>query len=184
VDDRDRLVPIQLKSIVKGGKASQWKIRRKLIRPEPESAELYGFESSPNGVGRAGGVILTTVVAAGEAKVDVRYSYTDVDVLTAMWQEILPLSAAQKRRLQRLRAELTAEPDGSVAVPRSAFLRAASPEHLLALCGLHSRQDQPWRLHLRELLGQLHLKHTPLIPENTLRVNIRRDLEALSRAVD
>jgi hypothetical protein len=82
VDDRDRLVPIQLKSIVKGGKVSQWKIRRKLIRPEPEFAELYGFESSPNGVGRAGGVILTTVVAAGEAKVDVWYAYTDVDVLS------------------------------------------------------------------------------------------------------
>lgn len=184
VDDRDRLLPIQLKSIVQGGKASQWKIRRKLIRPEPDSVELYGFESSPNGVGRAGGVILTTVMAAGEAKVDVRYAYTDVDVLSAMWQEILPLSAPQKRRLQRLRAELTAEPGGSVALPHSAFLRAASPEHLLALCGLHSRVDQPWRLHLRNLLGQLYLRRRSPVPADTLRVNIRRHLEGLSRAID
>lgn len=183
LDDRDRLVPVQLKSIVEGGRARRWKIRRTLIRPVPEAAELYGFESSPNGVGRGGGVILTTVAAAGEAKVDVRYAYTDIDVLSAMWQEILPRSAAQKERLQRLRTELKSEPGGSVALPRSAFLPAASPEHLLALCGLHSRVDQPWRLHLRNLLGQLYLRRTSPVPVDTLRVNIRRHLEGLSRAV-
>lgn len=184
LDDRDRLVPIQLKSIVEGGKASEWKIRRKLIRPEPDAAELYGFESSPTGVGRGGGVILTTVAAAGEARVDVRYAYTDMDVLSAMWLDVFPRTGAQKARLQKLRAELQSEPGGSVALPRSAFLHAASTEHLLSLCGLQSRVDQPWRMHLRNLLGQLYLRRTSPVPVDTLRVNIRRHLEGLSRAVD
>jgi hypothetical protein len=35
-----------------------------LIRPEPEQADLFDFESSPNGIGRGGGVILITVLAA------------------------------------------------------------------------------------------------------------------------
>jgi hypothetical protein len=184
LDDRDRLVPIQLKSIVKGGRASKWEIRRKLLRPDREFAESYGFESSPYGVGRAGGVVLTTVEKSGEAKVGVSYAYTDVDVLSAMWQGILPLSAVQKKRLQRLRDELSAEPDGTVAVPRSAFLHAASPEHLLALCGLHSRFEQPWRLQLRKLLGQVNTRRTSDVPVATLRENIRRYLDGLLRATE
>lgn len=184
LDDRDRLVPIQLKSIVDGGRARRWKIRRALIRPESEAAALYGFEQSPNGVGRGGGVILTTVAAAGAAKVDVRYAYTDIDVLSAMWLEIIPRTAAQRGRLQRLRTELESEPDGSVALPHSSFLPAPSPEHLLSLCGLLSRLEQPWRLQLRKLLGQVYLQHAPQVPSETLRVNIRRQLQALSSRIE
>jgi hypothetical protein len=183
LDDRDRLVPIQVKSIVEGGRARRWKIRRTLIRPEPKAAELYGFEPSPTGVGRGGGVILITASAEGEAKIDVRYAYTDIDVLSAMWLDIIPRSAAQKARLRRLRAELESEPGGSVALPRSAFLPAGSPEHLLCLCGLHSRLDQPWRLQLRNLLGQTYQRRKSPVPAETLRKNIRKHLEDLSRVV-
>ena len=184
LDDRDRLVPMQLKSIVQGGRARQWKIRRTLIRPQPEVAEIYGFEASPYGVGRGGGVILTTVSPAEAAKVDVRYAYTDIDVLSAIWLDILPRNAAQKRRLKTLRAELTSKPDGSVVLPSSCFLHLPSPEHLLSLCGLHSRLDQPWRLHLRKLLCQIYLKKESSVPEEVLRKNIRNHLEHLSEIVE
>lgn len=56
LDDRDRLVPIQLKSVIRGGKAAGWDVRRSLIRPKPEDADLYGFEPSPTGTGRGGAV--------------------------------------------------------------------------------------------------------------------------------
>lgn len=179
LDDRDRLVPIQLKSIIEGGRARRWKIRRTLIRPEPQAAELYGFESSPNGVGRGGGVILTTVSVGEKAKVDVRYAYTDIDVLSAMWLDILPVSAAQKVPLARLRSELVSDAGGLVTLPRSCFLPAASSEHLLSLCGLHSRVEQPWRLQLRNLLGQLYLGRPSTVPAEALRKTIRGHLNIL-----
>lgn len=182
LDDRDRLVPIQLKSIVEGGKARGWNIRRTLIRPEPEAAELYGFESSPSGTGRGGGVILTTVATAGEATVGVTYAYTDIDVLSAMWLDIVPRSARQKERLKRLRTELESNPSGSVELPRCAFLPVPSPEQLLALSGLHSRVEQPWRLQLRKLLGQQYLRRDSSVPKETLRINIRKYLGSLSPA--
>jgi hypothetical protein len=180
LDDRDRLVPIQIKSIVKGGRARGWKIRRTLIRPEPEAVELYGFESSPHGVGRAGGVILTTVAATSEATVDVTYAYTDIDILSMMWMDIIPRSPKQKEGLRRLRNELESDPHGSVELPRYAFLRVSSPEHLLALAGLLSRVDNPLRLQLRKLLVQRHFGRESDIPDDTLRANLRRYVQELS----
>src|SRR5690348_16596495 len=41
-DDRDRLVPIQLKSVTNNGKASSWEIRRSLLRPKIEETQLFG----------------------------------------------------------------------------------------------------------------------------------------------
>lgn len=185
LDDRDRLVPIQIKSIVKGRGARQWKIRRTLLRPKWEVAELYGFESSPSGVGRAGGVILTTVAAASEAMVDVSYAYTDIDILTMMWEDIIPRAPKQKEGLWKLQNELKSDPDGSVMLPHYAFLRASSPEHLLALAGLLSRVEQPLRLQLRKLLQQLYGRKSYIpsdIPKETLRANLRRYVQKLSPA--
>lgn len=188
LDDRDRLVPIQLKSMVKKGKASKWDVHRTLIRPEVGAAELYGFEPSPTGVGRQGGVILTKVETAGESKLQVSYAYTDIDVLSALWLGILPRASTQKKRLRRLRIDLEREPGGTVELPTSAFLTVPSPDHLLALMGLHSRMDRPWRLQLQALLRQQHLPHDLpkldefSIAEETRRANIRRALQELSYA--
>src|SRR5678815_4264887 len=72
-DDRDRLVAMQLKSIVADGKAADWKIRRSLVRPRVEDADVFGFKSPRSGVGRGGGVILSTATAVGEG-IEVVYS--------------------------------------------------------------------------------------------------------------
>ena len=187
IDDRDRLVPVQLKSMVKKGKASEWSVHRKLLRPGPGAAELYGFEPSPTGVGRQGGVILTKVAAAGDSKLQVSYAYTDIDVLSALWLGIVPRASPQRKRLKRVRKELETEPSGTIELPTSAFIAVPSPEHLLALMGLRSRLDHPWRLQLQALLRQKHLPHdAPVVgefsvPEETRRANIKRDLEGLSQ---
>ena len=94
-DDRDRLVAIQLKSVVTGGKVAGWKIRRSLLRPKPEEAGVFGFECSPNGTGRGGGVIRITAMAVGE-KVEVDYSYTDIMVLSVLWSGIIDRPQPQK----------------------------------------------------------------------------------------
>lgn len=183
-DDGYRVVPIQLKSIVKGGKASDWSVHRTLLRPKPEATELYGFETSPTG--RGGGVILTTVEAVDEATLDVAYAYTDIDVLSAIWFGILDCPDPQNKRLQQLRKELQSDPKGSVDLPRSAFLRARSPQHLLAVMGLTSCFERSWRLDLQSLLAQLHPHRQPTqarqaVSEKAHRENIRKDLLELSR---
>lgn len=157
LDDQDRLVPIQLKSVVSTGKVAEWAIHRSLLRPDVSDVELYGFEPSPTGTGRGGGVLLTKVAASG-AKVDVTYLYTDVAVLSAFWLDVLRLPSPQKQRLDRLRRELEGSPSGTVKVPRSAFLTAKDPDHLLAIMGLYSQVKTSWRYLLHDLLRYEYLR--------------------------
>lgn len=77
LDDRDRFLPLQLKSVISGGKATEWAIHRKLLRPELHETEWFGFPSSPCGEGRGGGVLLIEI-KANESTTDVIYHYTDL----------------------------------------------------------------------------------------------------------
>jgi hypothetical protein len=181
-DDRDRLVAMQLKSIVAEGKAADWKIRRSLLRPRAEEADIFGFRSIGNGAGRAGGVILTTATAMGEA-IDVAYSYTDMFVLSALWSNIVQKPEAQLRRLSRLRAELESESTGFVNVPRSAFIKAGSPVQLLALAGLHNSLDSAWRSQMLALLRHENLGVEPPVNVQSLRDQISCGLNALSQNI-
>jgi hypothetical protein len=174
-DDRDRLVPIQVKSIVAGGKAAGWSIRRSLLRPALEEADLFGFEPSPRGTGRGGGVIVSTARAAGD-HIEVGYSYTDIAILSTIWAGIVARPQPQLQRLLRLRRELEADASGTVEVPRSAFLSVSTPAGLLALMGLHSRVPSTWRLHLWSLLRHENLQTDLPAPADDLRARIANEL--------
>jgi hypothetical protein len=150
-DDRDRLVPLQLKSIHSKGKARSWDIHRSLLRPEPEYADLFGFEASPNGTGRGGGVVLTTVAAETDT-VSVTYSFTDISILTLKWRGIIGATKLQQEKLLKLKRDLQLESSGTVKLPRSAFIPCKSPAHLLAVAGLHSTIETSWRHLLLEFL--------------------------------
>jgi hypothetical protein len=180
-DDRDRLVPIQLKSMVARGQADGWKIRRSLLRPAPEEVDLFGFEPSPRGAGRGGGVILSTVRAADD-HVEVVYAYTDIAILSTIWAGIVARPRPQLQRLLRLRRELEADATGSVEVPRSAFLSVSTPTALLALMGLHSRVPSTWRLHLWSLLRHENLHVELPAPEEALRAGIANELASFRQA--
>ena len=138
LDDRDRLLPLQLKSVIGGGRAAKWAMHRSLLRPERREVEWFGFEPSPCGEGRGGGVCLIEI-QSNEASVDIIYRFTDICILAAIWLGLIQRSAASKKRLDKLRIDLAAHPNGKVNVSRSAFVRARTPEALLALAGLHSR---------------------------------------------
>jgi hypothetical protein len=179
-DDRDRLVAIQLKSIVTGGKAASWKIRRSLLRPKPEEADLFGFEPSPRGTGRGGGVILTTASAVN-AKVEVRYSYTDIVILSVLWGQIIKRPKPQQDRLRHLRKELESDSAGSVELPRSAFVQVGTPAKLLAMMGLHSDVQSNWRLHMSQLLRNENLGTDLPAPVTNLRTSIAAEFRELAQ---
>jgi hypothetical protein len=177
-DDRKRLVAMQLKSRVARGGTAGWKIRRSLLRPRAEEADLFGPEFSGGAAGRGGGVILTTATAVGET-VDVTYSYTDMVVLSALWSNIVERRGAERLRLSRLRCELASTDSGSVEIPRSAFLKAGSPIQLLALAGLQSNINSEWRTHRLELLRHEHQKARLSAPVKVLRQKISVALDGL-----
>jgi len=177
-DDRKRLVAMQLKSRVARGGTAGWKIRRSLLRPRPEEADLFGPEFSGGAAGRGGGVILTTATAVGET-VDVTYSYTDMVVLSALWSNIVERKNAERLRLSRLRCELASTDSGSVEIPRSPFLKAGSPIQLLALAGLQSNINSEWRTHMLELLRHEHQKARLSTPVKVLRQKISVALDGL-----
>jgi hypothetical protein len=178
-DDRDRLVAIQVKSVVDGGRTADWKIHRSLLRPRPEEADLFGFEGSPSGTGRGGGVILTTATVVGEG-IEVEYTYSDIMVLSVLWMGIIDRRQPQKDRLRRLRNELVSRADGSIALPRSAFLRVATPAKLLRLMGLHSHVQSNWRLHMLHLLKHGNLREDLPAPAAIVRTGIADELQRLA----
>jgi hypothetical protein len=181
LDDRDHLVPLQLKSVISGGRAQSWSIHRRLLRPERRDVELFGFEPSPFGEGRGGGVVLLSL-HPHEADMSVRYRYTDINVLSALWLGLFRLPKQSVACLKRLRGNLEAKPSGRVALPRSAFITARSPEHLLALAGLHSRVGPgAWPHYLRLLLAHSN-HHSPRelpAPAETLRAELGSCLSQL-----
>lgn len=141
VDDRDSLMPLQLKSFA--GAASDWKIHRRLLRPARHYVKAYGFEESPRGEGLGGGVILIDIDST-ETEITPSYLYTDINILTAFWLDIIRRQAAFHEVVRKVRGALETEPGGKVKLTKSAFLRARTPEHLLALAGLRSRFHGAW----------------------------------------
>lgn len=179
LDDRDRYLPLQLKSVITGGRTRKWAIHRKLLRPEAHEVEWFGFKPSPRGEGRGGGVLLVEV-NPHESTVDIMYLYTDIRILSAYWLDLISITAASKRRLLRLRKELQAAPGGKIYVPKSAFLRAQSPEHLLALAGLHSRYTNSWPSLLYQLAQHKYEGKHLHAPEKTIRALVQKHLDTLA----
>lgn len=177
VDDRDSLLPLQFKSVLKGSTTSGWNIHRKMLRPQYWQLGGLGLEFSPLSDGRNGGVVLIDV-APLDAALEITYSFTSFYVLLAFWHGALEIRGRGKgaTALTNLQRELFKEPAGEICVPRSAFLTAKSPEHLLALMGLHSRYNHTWTTNVI----QLARRDESAAPLEHLREYVGTQLEELS----
>ncbi len=178
IDDHDSIVPLQLKS--RAGSQSRWSVHRKLLRPQRRDCELFGFEESPEGEGLGGGVLLAHIEPHDSA-LDVTYYYTDVHILTALWQRVVDRNRSEDVALRRLQIDLSADVAGFVALPKAAFVRANSPDAVLALAGLHSRYNMAWRLNIRRLAGSANRGEPLDLPEGRLRSTIAAELAAMQR---
>jgi hypothetical protein len=59
-DDRQTLIPIQLKTV--SGSTKKWDIHRTLIKPKIDDLEMHQLYATHRHIGRAGGIILFPAV--------------------------------------------------------------------------------------------------------------------------
>jgi len=149
LDDQDSVRKIQLKTVLKNATTSTWHIHKTMLRPDIEFCEELGFEPTQSGTGVQGGVILMELDPQKDS-MDIRYYYTDVFVITALFLGIV--NRSPKIRKTIFDSYYNNIRDGSsndkMPVPKSLFVEAKSPEHLLGLMALHNRINHGWRHHL------------------------------------
>jgi hypothetical protein len=157
LDDRDYLRKIQLKTVAKSASTQSWDIHRSIIRPVPNNFEPLGFNydvENPNW-GVEGGVVLIEYEPKGEA-IDVSYYFTDIFIITALSLGLLPhrhggtVEAARALRADRFNETSNAK----IGVAKGLFIEAATPQHWLALIGLHSEHSNGWRHCVRALASE------------------------------
>ena len=149
LDDQDSVRKIQLKTVLKNATTSSWHIHKTMLRPSMEFCEELGFEPTHSGTGVQGGVILMELDPQKDS-MDIRYFYTDVFVITALHLGIV--SRSPKIRTTIFNSYYGNIRNGSsndkMPVPKSLFVEAKSPEHLLGLMALHNRINYGWWHHL------------------------------------
>jgi hypothetical protein len=153
LNDQDQMKKLQVKTVMAHSRTSFWSIHKSILRPSYQLIERIDFEPSPEGAGSQGGVVLMEFACHGPS-IDVDYYYTDVFILKAFDVGIISRSqplrkAAVKKVYNQLQRGTSHE---KIKIRKSAFLKAKSPHHLLALAGFHSNCNTMWP---QSLLGFL-----------------------------
>jgi len=149
VDDHDSMRKIQLKTVLKSAKTSRWDIHNDILRPTHYFCEQLGFEPTVSGTGSQGGIILMELDPQIDS-MSIGYYYTDIFVITALNLRLVKRKPQIPSKVfQSFYANIK---DGmahsKIPVPKSFFVKAKSPEHLLGLMGLHNRVNHVWWHHL------------------------------------
>ncbi len=145
LDDQDSVRKIQLKTVLKNATTSTWHIHKTMLRPDDVFCEQLGFEPTQSGTGVQGGVILMELDPQNDS-LEIRYHYTDVFVITALYLNIVSRSPKIRSTIfdtfyQNIRDGVSHE---KMPVPKSLFVEAKGPEHLLGLMTLHNRINYGW----------------------------------------
>lgn len=145
LDDQDSVRKIQLKTVLKNATTSTWHIHRTMLRPDVEFCDQLGFEPTQSGTGVQGGVILMELDPQPDS-MDIRYYYTDVFVITALYLGVVNKKPKVRKTIfvsfyENIRNGSSNE---KMPVPKSLFVEAKGPEHLLALMSLHNRINHGW----------------------------------------
>lgn len=160
LDDGDRERRIQLKAV--DAKTSSWETTKRFLRPEGFFAERLGFQTTMEGVG-VGGAIVVMQYDPGAPDLNLRYLFCDAHILAAMAQGWVPNKvqggrgrkagsrATAQNFIEQLNLGVGAE---EIKIPKGLFVEARGPEHLLAPLEMHSVEDHQWCSMLRLRLGR------------------------------
>ena len=106
LDDGDNHIRLQLKTVHKNATTANWKVRKRLLRPEHGLQEELGFENSPEGTGLGGGFLLIEYNHTTDETIKVKYHYASALTLTALDRRLTGTTAQQtqaRKVLGRLR---------------------------------------------------------------------------------
>lgn len=160
LDDQDSVRKIQLKTVLSSATTSTWHIHKSILRPDAQFCEELGFEPTHSGVGVQGGIVLMELDPLSDS-MGIRYHYTDVFVITALYLNIV-------NRKPKIRSTIfstfyknirNGSSNEKIPVPKSFFVEAKGPEHLLGLIALHNRINHGWWHHLINI-GKDHFFQT------------------------
>lgn len=152
-DDGDFSKRFQVKAVY--GKTASWEIHKRLLRPTMDTADYFGYECSPEGIGICGGVILQKLDLDKSGELTVRYLYTDLDILRAFNLGIIKRKHGKSNKVVSGLFDSLRMGYGGISVPKGAFLEAKGPEELMALAGFNTCDCGPWIAWIR-WLSALH----------------------------
>jgi hypothetical protein len=175
-DDRRTLVPIQLKTVI--GKTNTWEIHRKLIRPSFSSLEIFRLQSPSYGAGRGGGILLVDIKEEQGESLEISYFYCDFLIIHLFLEKIIQSKKITSFKINELKYDIIGQIDGKFTLPKWAFVKAKSPEHLLALIGLSSRANGLWREYMCEFLRYKNIPNfqSPVGTEHEMREYIKEQV--------
>lgn len=159
LQDTSNTISVQLKTFL--NTTEEWDIRKRLLRPEPGIGKYFGYPEDNLFIpelleqfGFQGAVVLIRPLLDQSGSLDtVEYFYSDIFVLYAMGERLVPQQKAKIETIALAKQALSSG-DGSekISLRKTMFVRAASPECLLALAGLRCRYSSSWRLNLLRYL--------------------------------
>ena len=148
-DDGDTWKRFQVKAVY--GRTASWEIHKRLLRPTMETADVFGYECSPEGVGIFGGVILQKLDVDKSGELTVKYFYTDLDILRAFNLGVIKRKHGKSNRAVSGLFDSLRIGYGKISLPKGAFLEAKGPEELMALAGFNACNCGPWIAWIRRL---------------------------------
>jgi hypothetical protein len=183
-DDQDYIKKIQVKSVQQKGATGAWEIHKRMLRPSFQWLDMLGFESSPEGEGSEGGVVLIEF-SDDSGEIRANYYYTDVFVLLLFYCDVIK----RKKKNSQKAIEDIYKPwrrgigSERVRVPKAAFLKAKDASSLLSLMGLHSSSQYAWKHHAMQLVcnlvGDRSLKFADGMDANKLQNLLLEEIEEL-----
>jgi len=142
VDDHDTERRFQLKTFTSSSGTSEWAVTKRFLLPPIPDNTVLGFETSPEGVGLGGGIIVTKIDDSG-LDCSVSYLYTDLYLINALQSGLVQSkqSVRRTRILKWCREFYTAlhktKHHGKVKLRKSLFVEVKSADALLAIAGFH-----------------------------------------------
>lgn len=142
-----------------------------------------GFmRSHITGAGRGGGILRVDIKEEHHAEsLEISYFYSDFLIIHLFLENLIKPKKISPSKINDLKNKIIDQMDGKFNLPKWAFVKAKSPEHLLALAGLSSRVSSLWREYMYELLSGKNIQNyqSALGSEHEMREYIKEHVTKL-----